>query len=595
MEAACGRTKALVRVASIILIITMAKRATSASHPSRLGHRAKVHRGHRRHALPFVGFLENIDHGSAGRESPSAAPTPQKRGPRRPPRTGRRGRLPTSLATPRQELVVYHIPYKDFLDTVMLFRRIRIGMELRTLVVAVWGGAAALAARAMVAGMAMAIMAPSALNIGRTVPLSFCAKLPLTTGGNAHASHGEVGGIGFIVKPFTPLHTEGRKEKPIAYDMVVWGIPPRSVLALSRLARILALTSTAPRRCGRAWIPVAGLAEATVATPRRIVRTYFDDYADNQGNTEGDQLGLMKWMAAIINGARFQGPNDTDAFKMETVTERTTLTGDITIGGLARREVGRRRRLWGMRRTIVCRHRWTSNAQAEMADLPTMIEENITIDINRVSVTRSLAETLGSGGTIAIVSILVHRCRVAKSDKETPWAFTDGVTRAADATTIYKGLSATSRHPSMIIENLELAGLPGMARGAVSPSVQAKGAEAVLKIIASTKPFVELTAISILPSWVSEITYTSTAPGPCPVPALRPDHAPRAAAVYKARLIAEAAAVARGAVRATPLLKISTCSTRLHSGIMNLAGIVMSATAFVTERAPYPPVHVEPL
>ncbi len=349
VEATCGRTKALVSVASIILIITMARRATSASHPSRLGHRAKVHRGHRRHAPPFVGFLENIGHGSEGRESPSAAPTPQKRGPRRPPRTGRRGRLPSSLATPRREFVVYHIPYKDFLDTVMLFRRIRIGMELRTLVVAVWGGTAALAARAMVAGMAMAIMAPSALNIGRTVPLSFCAKLPLTTGGNAHASHGEVGGIGFIVKPFTPLHTEGRKEEPIAYDTVVWGIPPRSVQAKGRPIRILALTSAAPRRCGRAWNPVAGPNESMVRTPREIARTSFDNFVGDQVYTERGQHVKLSLVTMTIDGPLSQGSNDADAIKTGSMTMLTTTTDDSAIASLALHEGWLRHRRTGTR------------------------------------------------------------------------------------------------------------------------------------------------------------------------------------------------------------------------------------------------------
>ncbi len=85
--------------------------------------------------------------------------------------------------------------------------------------------------------------------------------------GNAHVSGGEVGGIGFIVEPFTPLHTEGRKEEPIAYDTVVWGIPPRSVQAKGRPIRILALTSAAPRRCGRAWNPVAWSDEPIIRAP----------------------------------------------------------------------------------------------------------------------------------------------------------------------------------------------------------------------------------------------------------------------------------------------------------------------------------------
>ncbi len=220
-EATCGWTKALVETASTIQIITMAEEATVASHLSRWGHRANVHRGHRRHAFLFGDLLENIGHVYRAEESPSAAPTPQKRGPRRPPRTGRRGRLPFQLATPRRELVGHQFYYKDFLDTEMLGRRIRFGAELRTVVGMLGGGTDALAGRAMVAGMAMAIMAPLALSIGRVVPPLNCVKFPSTAVGNAHANHGEGRGIGIIVKPSTPLHTLGLEEEPIAYNLFV--------------------------------------------------------------------------------------------------------------------------------------------------------------------------------------------------------------------------------------------------------------------------------------------------------------------------------------------------------------------------------------
>ncbi len=138
-----------------------------------------------------------------------------------------------------------------------------------------------LVGRAMVAGMAMAAWATANMGGGRATTWPNCTKHGATI---AHSIHGELGGlrnIGNMVRSFTPLRMKGPKEQLGAYDMFVWGRLPRAAArtlspfsdegrareimsrsrasrALKGLLRILALTSSAPHRRGRACIPVAG-------------------------------------------------------------------------------------------------------------------------------------------------------------------------------------------------------------------------------------------------------------------------------------------------------------------------------------------------
>ncbi len=65
-----------------------------------------------------------------GRAAPSAASSLQKRGPRRPPRTGRRGRLPTFLAHPRRDSLLLRVPSMSFVNA-DLTRSIMISVECR--------------------------------------------------------------------------------------------------------------------------------------------------------------------------------------------------------------------------------------------------------------------------------------------------------------------------------------------------------------------------------------------------------------------------------------------------------------------------------
>ncbi len=70
----------------------------------------------RRRANPYMGITEKVNATALGEEALCAAPTPRKRGPCRPPRIGRQGRLPNFRASPRRELPVYHFPYQNILD-----------------------------------------------------------------------------------------------------------------------------------------------------------------------------------------------------------------------------------------------------------------------------------------------------------------------------------------------------------------------------------------------------------------------------------------------------------------------------------------------
>ncbi len=251
VEAARGRTNVLVVSASTIPII-MAVMATFASLPSLWGHRAMVLRVRRRRAALFGGPLVYNVHVFGREESPSAAPTQQKRGPRRPHRTGRRGRLPFWLAYPCRGFHIYPFRYKEILDKLLAFSRIRTGKELITLVVAFSGGSAASEGRAMVAGMAMADLASRALNICNADSLPHCAAIPSAVGGSTQGNQGEDMFFGIMLRLFTPLHTLGPRVSSMLFDMIVWGATPLWLLVTRERACNLALTPAAPRRCDRA-------------------------------------------------------------------------------------------------------------------------------------------------------------------------------------------------------------------------------------------------------------------------------------------------------------------------------------------------------
>ncbi len=66
-------------------------------------------------------------------------------------------------------------------------------------------------------------------------------------------------------------------------------------------ARILALTSAAPRRCGRAWNPVARPAAASCRAQPPVAKTYYGVYVDNLSGAEGGQPRLTNFGTTFIN------------------------------------------------------------------------------------------------------------------------------------------------------------------------------------------------------------------------------------------------------------------------------------------------------
>ncbi len=103
----------------------------------------------------FVNLIVDSITWTLGGAAPGVAPTPQKRSPWRPPRTGRQGKLPLWTAG-RCRVLRYLSPYRDLLITwwsqtdLMTSQRISLGTPLPDV---------ARRARAMVRGMAMAAAA----------------------------------------------------------------------------------------------------------------------------------------------------------------------------------------------------------------------------------------------------------------------------------------------------------------------------------------------------------------------------------------------------------------------------------------------------
>jgi hypothetical protein len=106
----------------------------------------------------FEGGMEYCYDVTVGRAAPSVASSLQKRGPRRPPRTGRRGRLPFLLANPRRDSVLLNVPSMHFANEILI-PRILVSVERRgkwsTLAVVARGGFPIVAMVRLVMAMAM--------------------------------------------------------------------------------------------------------------------------------------------------------------------------------------------------------------------------------------------------------------------------------------------------------------------------------------------------------------------------------------------------------------------------------------------------------
>ncbi len=190
---------------------------------------AAFHRALRRHALPYVADMVYLLLMTFGGEAPSAVPTPQKRGPWRPPRMGRQGRLPNLTASLRRAIPMNHLPYRYIVNTeswilgTLHYRKRKTRLIIvRAIAPTVGGGAAA------AAGMAMAgAVAP--LRDGRAATaLFYCladaanlaAAYRPSCKGKVHITAGNITG------PFTPLHTELLMLSKTPYDQILWGPTP---------------------------------------------------------------------------------------------------------------------------------------------------------------------------------------------------------------------------------------------------------------------------------------------------------------------------------------------------------------------------------
>ncbi len=82
----------------------------------------------------YVSLAENLTDRTLGAETPGAAPTLQKRGPWRPHRTGRQGRLPNCKANPRRGLLSYLTTYTDINDALFQIWSVSaVAVEIRML------------------------------------------------------------------------------------------------------------------------------------------------------------------------------------------------------------------------------------------------------------------------------------------------------------------------------------------------------------------------------------------------------------------------------------------------------------------------------
>ncbi len=106
----------------------------------------------------FVGGVEYFLDMTLGRAAPGVAPSLRKRGPRRPPRTGRRGRLPIKLADPRWGSTYLQSPskYVTNTDLTLSFRKKERERSVLALAVVARGGGPPIAMVRL--AMAMAIV-----------------------------------------------------------------------------------------------------------------------------------------------------------------------------------------------------------------------------------------------------------------------------------------------------------------------------------------------------------------------------------------------------------------------------------------------------
>ncbi len=79
----------------------------------------------------------------------------------------------------------------------------------------------------MVDGMAMADYVPTDMGVGRTNTWPNCTKLGQTTMRGARLDTKGYRIVGFMVEPFTPIHTRLLMSLTMGFGVFVWGCLPR--------------------------------------------------------------------------------------------------------------------------------------------------------------------------------------------------------------------------------------------------------------------------------------------------------------------------------------------------------------------------------
>jgi hypothetical protein len=199
-------------------------------------------------------------------EALGVALTQQKRGPRRPPRTGRRGRLPIWTAAPCREILCYSARCKNIHYTANSFNISRVPLKLTKLVGAVGGRVRGPTGGAMVAGMAMAINVAVVVCMGLAAAKRVGTKISQGIRVGNHLDTGIGKGGVLVRKPFTPIQAGELTAMTSTFGLFVWrrAASPGTVTS--------SLSTSAVRRAGRRGL------ETNEAPSRRqpAARTRFE-------------------------------------------------------------------------------------------------------------------------------------------------------------------------------------------------------------------------------------------------------------------------------------------------------------------------------
>jgi hypothetical protein len=177
-------------------------------------------------------------------------------------------------AIPRRGFHGYLFPFKYIVNTELNSRPSRVRWRLILAVGAMTGWARGLGGPAMVAGMAMAAWAKGDIGVGRKFTRLFCTTHEQATWRGARLNSKGHRIVGFMIRPFTPIHTRLPKLLTWIFGVNVWGCLP--------------------------------------LVPRRIVANSCGDYADTQGCiVDGGMVRTS--LVTMINGGTRRAPDPTRA------------------------------------------------------------------------------------------------------------------------------------------------------------------------------------------------------------------------------------------------------------------------------------------